>query len=74
MATTGRKRIYEDPMGVYNIRLTGAHAIKARRIGKGNVSEGARVCIEFAPASGAPVDRTIEVRGVDRRKQSPPKQ
>jgi len=44
----GRKRLYEDPMGVYNIRLTGAHAIKARRIGKGNVGQGIRACVEQA--------------------------
>lgn len=66
MATTGRKRIYDDPMGVYNIRLTGAHAIKARRIGKGNVGQGVRACVEQAPMpTPVGIDRRLKI---DRRR------
>lgn len=49
----GRKRIYDDPMGVYRIRLTGAQAIKARRKGDGNVSQGAREYIDQGPSPNA---------------------
>ena len=44
----GRLRLFDDPMAGYNVRLTAAHARKARKIGCGNMGEGIRRAIEQA--------------------------
>lgn len=38
----------ESPMEVYPVRMQPAHAINAREIGGGNLSEGVRIAIEEA--------------------------
>ena len=48
MPKSGRKRIYEDPMDAYNIRLTANQARKSRKLGGGNMAKGARRAIEEA--------------------------
>ncbi len=49
MATTGRKRLYEDPLDVYNVRLTAAQARKGRRYGKGGLGKGLRSLLDQSP-------------------------
>lgn len=46
MEKTGRKTIYDEPMDGYNIRLTASQAIKARRLGHGNMAVGVRFAID----------------------------
>lgn len=57
MATKSRLRQEQDVgMDVYPVRMTAAHARKARQLGQGNLSEGVRLALEQAiPA--APVER-----------------
>jgi len=51
-------------MDVYPVRMTAAHAIEARKLGKGNLSEGVRMLIEQEKAG------FIERRsGKDRRRK-----
>ena len=45
---SGRRRLFDDPMCGYNVRLTAAHARKARKLGDGNMGEGIRLAIEAA--------------------------
>lgn len=61
----GKWRQEQDaPMDSYPVRMTAAHARRARRIGAGNLSEGVRVALEQADS---PAERR---RGVaDRRKK-----
>lgn len=39
----------DAPMDVYPIRMTAAHARRARKIGQGNLSKGVRKSIEDEP-------------------------
>lgn len=42
-----KSKLRQDaPMSVYPVRLTAAHAIAARRIGAGNLSDGVRMAVE----------------------------
>ena len=52
-------------MDVYPIRMTAAHARKARKLGKGNLSKGVRDMIEKADAEQQANPHPVEV---DRRK------
>jgi len=53
----------EAPMDSYPVRMTGAHARRARQLGEGNMSAGVRLALEV---TGAPEERR---RGpADRRK------
>jgi len=49
MPKRGRKRIYTDPMDSYNVRMTPTQARKARKLGNGNMGEGARKALDDAP-------------------------
>jgi len=52
---TGRPRIYTGegaPLQTATIRLSVWHVRAARRIGKGNASEGVRLAIELADSGG----------------------
>lgn len=65
MVKTGRKRVYEDPMDVYTVRLTATHARKARRIGAGNLGQGLRDALDAAPWP-APCAGCLKRRASDR--------
>jgi hypothetical protein len=55
----------DAPMDVYPIRITAAHARKARKAGKGNLSRGIRQAIEKMEA-----EEQVKpaFNGIDRRK------
>lgn len=55
MEKTGRKTIYDEPMDGYNIRLTASQAIKARRLGHGNMAEGVRFALDHPQVSAGRV-------------------
>ncbi len=68
MKKAGRKRIYDEPMFGYNIRLTAAQARKARRLGDGNMAEGVRIALNDAPW----VPITKPAHSIDRLKEIDP--
>jgi len=58
----------EQAMDRYDVRMTAAHARRARKIGKGNLSDGVRQAIEAVdPELGIPDERRIGQ--LDRRKK-----
>lgn len=62
----GKWRAEQDaPMDNYPVRMTAAHARRARRIGQGNLSEGVRRALETV--DGEPLERRGPVG--DRRKK-----
>lgn len=70
MVAKSKLRQQQDTgMDVYPVRMTAAHARKARHIGKGNLSEGVRNAVEKAEP-----DPVIERRKgpADRRRKKKP--
>lgn len=56
--TDGQSRIYTDqnePLKPSSVRLPFWHVREARRIGKGNLSEGIRIALEFFKINGGRV-------------------
>ena len=62
-----RPRLFGDPMSGYNVRLTAAMAIKARRLGNGNMGEGIRIALMQAEKTPQPVKTAGE--GSQQREQ-----
>jgi hypothetical protein len=59
----------DGPMDVYPHRLRAAHSRKARRIGKGNQSEGVRIALEKFNEDDYQVAKDRRVNIGDRRKK-----
>lgn len=49
--TTGRPKLYQGLLLAQSVRLTLCHVRAARRLGRGNLSEGVREAIERADNS-----------------------
>jgi hypothetical protein len=56
------------PMDIYSFKMTSAHAVKARLIGKGNQSEGVRIAIEEFKMEDRP---DLKQGFIERRKNNP---
>lgn len=71
METKGRKRISDEPLDGYNVRLTPTQARKARRLGSGVMAEGVRKALDDAewPPSAVPVVpiESLITRGKERK-------
>jgi hypothetical protein len=46
MAKSKLRQEQDGPMDVFSVRMTAAHARRARKLGNGNISEGVRMRLE----------------------------